>query len=340
MIKRIKFKNIQVHRNAELELHPGVNTIVGESDYGKSAAMRGIRYVVFNRPSEMTTWGEKECIASIEPDNGPIITRRKKGTTVNSYIIGEEELKNVNRDVPGRVSDILNMGDINFQKQLDRPFLMLSSPGDVAKYLNKISGLEDIDKSLFNIQREYSATKTSLDFERTVLTNREEALKQYENLDIIENILSALEFFDSSFRELNSDLEMLELDGDTLVIIDKKIGEYKKSLPPDVSDILVLIQQYEALDKEYNEVATGFSDLKAISKALSEIPIIPDLTDLRRLVEEGENMEREISDLSNLLNLYLAVCREIDEKTLEYDTINRNYQELSKVVCPTCGRPF
>ena len=50
MITKIEIKNFQSHKNTVLEFDKGVNVICGESDNGKSAVIRAIRWVVENYP--------------------------------------------------------------------------------------------------------------------------------------------------------------------------------------------------------------------------------------------------------------------------------------------------
>jgi exonuclease SbcC len=44
MIKSIKIQNFETHIKTHLDLHPGVNVIVGESDEGKSGIIRSIKW--------------------------------------------------------------------------------------------------------------------------------------------------------------------------------------------------------------------------------------------------------------------------------------------------------
>ena len=50
MIHSIKIQNIQSHKDTQLEFNPGINAIVGSSNNGKSAILRALYWVVYNRP--------------------------------------------------------------------------------------------------------------------------------------------------------------------------------------------------------------------------------------------------------------------------------------------------
>lgn len=50
MIKSIELKNIQSHENTRLDFDKGINVIVGSSNNGKSAILRGLYWARYNRP--------------------------------------------------------------------------------------------------------------------------------------------------------------------------------------------------------------------------------------------------------------------------------------------------
>ena len=50
MIDKIKIQNYQSHENTELELSPGINVIIGETDRGKTSILRALNWMFSNRP--------------------------------------------------------------------------------------------------------------------------------------------------------------------------------------------------------------------------------------------------------------------------------------------------
>jgi len=60
MIKTLSIQNYQSHKDSTLEFDPGVNVIVGSTDSGKTAIIRALRWLIWNRPngdSFRSTWG-------------------------------------------------------------------------------------------------------------------------------------------------------------------------------------------------------------------------------------------------------------------------------------------
>ena len=50
MIQKLNIQNFQSHKDTKLEFHPGVNVIIGQSDSGKTAIIRALRWLIWNRP--------------------------------------------------------------------------------------------------------------------------------------------------------------------------------------------------------------------------------------------------------------------------------------------------
>ena len=156
MISKIRLENFQSHASTELELSPGINAIVGASDKGKSAIMRACEWVRLNRPvgdDFLSDWARNEkgkqtepCRVSIEIDGHSVV--RVRTPKQNGYIVDGQVTEAIGTDVPPIASTALNLSDLNVQKQLDSPFLLSQSGGDVARFFNSLVHLEDIDKCM------------------------------------------------------------------------------------------------------------------------------------------------------------------------------------------------
>jgi len=88
MIKNIRIINFQSHQNSFLKFDSGVNIIVGESDRGKSAIIRALRWLIWNRPTGddfRSNWGG-DTEVTIEINDEVFITR-KKTKSFNGYIV-------------------------------------------------------------------------------------------------------------------------------------------------------------------------------------------------------------------------------------------------------------
>ncbi len=187
MIKSITLQNFQSHKNTTVLFCDGINAIVGLSDSGKTSILRAIDWVVNNKPSgeEFISSWSKETSVTITLDNG-VIVKRGRSPSDNYYMIDDEEFRAFGVHVPIEIKNVMNIEQINIEKQLDPPFLLGSSPGEVAQILNQIVDLGGIDCAISNIRKE----KMKADQEyRTEKTRWEESvyqLKQYDYLAAME----------------------------------------------------------------------------------------------------------------------------------------------------------
>ena len=51
MLTQIKIKNFLSHKNAIIDLHEGVNALIGETGAGKSAIFKALDWLFQNKPS-------------------------------------------------------------------------------------------------------------------------------------------------------------------------------------------------------------------------------------------------------------------------------------------------
>lgn len=153
MYEKLILTNFQPYRKFELELDAAVTTFVGPSDSGKSSCLRALRWASLNLPTgaRFVRRGGKpsrQCISEILVDGHSVI--RKRASKINLYLLDGVELPAFNTSIPDDVSKILNVGDVNFQRQLDLHYWFSDTPGQVSKALNKIVNLEVIDHTLAN----------------------------------------------------------------------------------------------------------------------------------------------------------------------------------------------
>lgn len=193
-IKSIEIKNFQSHKNTEIEFHPGVNVIVGRSDSGKSAIMRALYWAFFNRPvgsGYISNWGGS-TVVSVDFDDGPL-TRVREGD-FNGYILGlHDEYKGFAHNIPEPVSDFINMTSINFQHQMDSPFMLSWPAGQRGSFINDTVNLEVMDKTVANIKRIINNDAKKIEANESNIEHMEKLLSDFEDLEEIEDLVDDLE---------------------------------------------------------------------------------------------------------------------------------------------------
>lgn len=166
MLEEVRIRHFQSHEDTVLRLHPGVNSLEGDSDSGKTAIVRALRFCtdnasrgivdasfwVQNRDGDDILRGE-ECSVTVTMDGGKSVTR-KRTQKFNGYVteVGgrTETYEACRKDVPKDVTDLFNLSAVNSQRQEEGPFFLSDAwtPGARARYVNSLVKLDDIDRAI------------------------------------------------------------------------------------------------------------------------------------------------------------------------------------------------
>lgn len=148
MLEKLTIRNFQRHRKFSVEFAPGVTTLLGRSDAGKSAVLRALRWVMTNQPNgtAFVTHGEDACRVTLWADGHKVV--RERGES-NSYTLDGRVFKALGAGgVPDDIAKLFDVGEVNFQTQLAAPFWLSLSPGQVSQEINAVVSLEEIDRTL------------------------------------------------------------------------------------------------------------------------------------------------------------------------------------------------
>jgi exonuclease SbcC len=260
-IKRITLKNFQKHKKRTIVLDPHITTLVGPSDVGKTAFIRAVRWVVFNRPSgnRFIRRGSKRASVIITTDKAKVV--RKKGKQ-NAYVVNGKLLTAMKSKVPGLVTKKLKLGPSNFQNQLDGPFWFALSPGQAAKALNDLADLSVLDRlqdAANAILRDARATENVT---REQLREAKEKVKDlkwarqcHKDWKALEAMKAELAGMEDNYDELATDIQRMK----TV----RRRSKLDAELPKDFAN-LVLIR--EAGDK----AAEDWRDLKMMIENMED----------------------------------------------------------------------
>ena len=307
-IKKISLENFQSHAFTEIELPPGLTIIVGESDRGKSAIIRALRWVFENEPSgtEFIRAGTRTCRVSVETNEGVTVIRERTPTR-NRYIVKyadgrEETFEGFRNEIPAEViaahgvtrakldSDL--EVSLNIASQLDGPFL-LSSPGSVkAKAIGRLYKVHLIDAAT----RDTSQDIAKLGKESTQIDNRlnelEKKLAEFDDLPDIENrlkkagrLMEKINHFTerkNNLTQIHSKLTIIYSEKKQLTITTKKLSLLDKASQ--------LYQTAKNLTGKKQELAVIHNKLKTTGTQLRSVRVI--LGDTANIEECQQQYER------------------------------------------------
>lgn len=276
MLSQLKIINFQSHRRTILKFHSNVNLFIGKSDGGKSAIKRLLYWLTFNRPSgdAFKSYWAKKISGSMLIDGVKI--KRTKGANENIYMLGDREYKAFGQDVPDDIKKALNLSELNFQMQMDAPFLFSLSSGEVARYLNEIVNLDMIDSTMININKIGREEIQGLESLRNRKNNLKEDLKEYEWIGKIEELLINTE---------NSERQI------------QKLKEKEINLKS-------LIEQYDQYQKELSEI----KDYSRVEKKIKELEI------LQNKINENDRIKYQLMTMVDTIEEYQHESKETDLK--------------------------
>lgn len=225
-IKKVTLINFQSHKKTELDFDNGLNIIVGPSDSGKTAIIRGIKWALYNDPvgDFFIKKGEKECSVEIVfSDN--IKVKRYRSASKNMYQLtlasGESmEFEGFGHGVPDEISRATGISQveldsnisqkINLAEQLEGAFLLSESDYVKANSIGRLVGVNIVDDALKkSISDLRGLTRARKDSELRQEKIKEE-LKSFEYLEEYEKNLNNLKLIRDKIVDSQSLFERLE----------------------------------------------------------------------------------------------------------------------------------
>ena len=349
MIKSTTLENFQSHTLSELKFHEGVNVITGVSDSGKSSIIRAWYWLINNRPSgeDFKNWKahKKDQVAvEIVTDKDTFAIIRADGKT--TYSTNEQNFSAIKTDVPSEISEVLNITDYNLQTQFQPYFLLQDSPGEVARKLNELVGLDVIDTLYKNISSEIRTTNAELTMKQKQWSETKEQLIEFANLSDIEKLIEIIEKNYQESVEIKSCLAYLKEVIDNAASIEKEKDKLNKVIKysPRVDKCLLLIEEglqifekknnlKEIID-QINEVVHRDIELNELWLELEEPcdALLKQIKESKNILDGTTNLSAMIQSLHTLKN---QQQREIDRLN-EYKT---QYIKLlnEEKICPVCS---
>lgn len=255
VLEYLSLRNFESHVKTLLRFHKGVNVIVGESDAGKSSIMKALKLLIYNKPkgSEFITYGKKSCIVKAKVDGK--IVKRTKGKS-NLYYIDKEKYQAFGQSVPDDVSKLFNLSEVNIHQQLDSPFLLQKTSGEVSRYFNSIVDLDVIDRSQINIQNVIKEDERELARTRGDVKKLKESLKEYHWVTDAEDDLRKLELLQRSISKVEKqtdDISYLLTEISNVRRKKKKLTKLLRS-KNDVDRLVKLHKEIEEQEETYLEI--------------------------------------------------------------------------------------
>ncbi|MEN6327141.1 MAG: ATP-binding protein, partial [Syntrophomonas sp.] len=277
-IRTLHIENFQSHANTTINLDPGLNILVGESDQGKTAVIRALRWVMFNEPrgTGYIRVGETRCEVTIILSNGTRVSRiRDEGQRINRYVVqvpdqDEQIFEKFKNDVPLEVQRELAVYplwidrdralELNIARQLDSPFLLSESASTRAKVIGRIANLHVLDAAQRDILRDIKNLKNTKSGLEDEIVSLDEKVSKYDDLPDKEQqlkglkiILDQIAFLQDRISRLSTiktkmDRAAASLDNSCMVIERLTQIENANRVVQDCLDMSVKLESVERLN--------------------------------------------------------------------------------------------
>ena len=225
-IEKVILENFQSHKYTELEFDKNLNVIVGPSDQGKSAIIRGIKWALFNEPSGdyFIREGEKECSVSVFFSDKTKIKRYRSKSKNLYYLYDKDDNEKIyegfGTNVPEEITKSIGIekiyldgkqsNSVNISDQLEGPFLISEKAVTRANAIGRLVGVNIVDEAISSTLkdvRSLNITRKSLEDQ---LNSLNDSLKQYDYLDDLRITINSLEYIKNNIKAGTDKLEKLK----------------------------------------------------------------------------------------------------------------------------------
>ncbi len=346
MIEKIILENFQSHKHSELDLAPGVNVIVGPSDSGKTAIIRALRWLVWNRPlgDAYINYKSKQCKVELKVDGHRLGREKERKNGRNVYFLDGNYFNAIGTDPPDEIERFLNLQDINLQQQFDRPFLLDSSPGEVAQHFNRVARLDMIDVGMKRILQWIRRIQQDISAKENQIETLEKELLNYDYLPLLEGRIQSLEQMQSAYVEKKGQKDSIEELSEHICQVDAEIAELTKavSVEEKVNSILSTIDKKKQKYQDALAITQLFEKLSEIEEELlKQTKLVEAERQVDAILEKinrKERLEDEKEKLKNLVSNISKTDQELAKQKERTEKLEKTYHNAFPDICPLCGQ--
>lgn len=356
-IRKVTLENFQSHKFSIIELNEQMNVIVGPSDSGKSAIIRGIKWALYNEPAGdyFIREGEKDCRVTLEFNDNTIL-KRYRSKSRNSYILinknGEEmKFEGFGSYIPTEIVDSIGIkkiyldsdesNAINIGEQLDGAFLLSEKTSTRASAIGRLVGVNIIDDALREVLKDtrgLNISKKALEESSTKISNE---LSSFDHLDALKIKLNKLVELKSNIKSKQTKLEKIIFNKSRLLEVTKEINDTSQIIGVlkivDKLNELINIIDSKALKYKYlnnyntnlNKINIGIKENTIIASKLSNLD---DSYNKISKIEELNIIYCILNVLQKKHNLNLKEKSSLDiilSKLVSLDTVSNDLFEIS-----------
>ncbi len=344
MLKSLKVCNIESWKKAEIFFDKGANTLIGKSNHGKSALLRAMFLIFFNRPlgDGMMSWWADNWYAKATFDDSEI--KRLKNKTHNGYTDLKTEYFAIGSKVPPEILKQLRINkEINIQTQADPVFLLASSPQEIAEHWNKVARLDKIDTSIQSASLDLKRTTREEKENKAKIATKKEQLKIYEPLNQIEILLTGAQEIETNIGNTKHLIENLKQRCTEIRKLQAKL-----KIKPLLNTLLLKIEETAKIsqgiaDKKQNMVKLDtqihlYREYEALLKGKTKDTLLLKLS--KQAIQYASAQSKKKAEHRTLQNKHTLWTGLKDQIKYRKEEIERDQKLFTKELgkeCPLCN---
>lgn len=321
MLKKLRIINFQSHKDTTIQFSDGFNVFQGDSDGGKSAIIRAIAAVCYNRWSnESVRIGQQETSIQLTTDIGVVKLTKNPKKKINSYsgVVFQNNqefyFQTIGTTVPQVVYHItgmrqLNVGDSvtdipNIMFQLQKHYMLAQVSGKsctsnlIARVFDKVTGLGGMQQLINQI------SSSMLSDKKNITKN----IAQIDDLNLKLVPQQQIDQMQVKLTEVNNLKQKIQL------------------LQENLNKMHFVLQQYNLNVHKQSLLNVDFLnfDSENAEKCLKNLQIS------NKQFEKCDDLFKKIINANDRLNqvkISIEMCRDVDQQQLEISkkTCNKLY---------------
>lgn len=359
-------KNFQAHKDTRLDFVSGLNVITPRAEsatrnnIGKTSILRGLRLATDNRPLGGRYFsnfaGDRGTMEVVLGVDGRAITLArdvvvkdgKKTVKRTAYSIDGEECEGdygaLKGGVPDRIKGLLNLSSLNAQDQLDVPFLICSTPGEVAREFNKVTRLENVDGWVLGFTTQINTINQEIKILEGQLKEQRKELKEYDDLPDIEREIQKAERIQVDMDACEENVARVGKAVSELSGIEDAMSDCREVA--DASDLVEkCVRLLDELKKKEQDMRSVQGQVDRLQEIEGQLAVCREKVDAEPFTEKALNLcnliEGKTKDANRMsMLIYRLEDIEIGMESSERDRDDsmREYVSVLKQLkrCPTC----
>ncbi len=345
-LKTVVLENFQSHKYTSIDFDQGLNVILGPSDSGKTALIRGIKWALYNEPSGdyFVREGEREAsVTLVFSDNTKV--QRIRSKSKNTYILykknGDEvKYEGFGTNVPDEIVEEIGIkkikldseatNAINIGEQLEGSFLLSEKTSTRAGAIGRLIGVNLIDDALKETLKDTRNLSNSRKITENRITKIEEELKEFEYLDQLEMKLKKSE-------EIRDILYKKKKRKENLLSLNDKYKFISNELKV-INEQLLKLSNIEKVDPivkglENNIISFKYYSIKKVhySKYQNDIKKGEALIDRLSMVDDADNLYERSNSILSMMNKYQNIRNKLLLLGKDRETSNDIFNKLNRL---------